>query len=116
MSVGIKNRLKLLESELDRLVKVVAEEFAAERVILFGSMSGPRSAMGEWADLDLVIVAETNLPFHRRAGEILRRVRPKVGADVFVYTPSEWRRMKAESAFIKEDVLGKGEVIYERLS
>lgn len=114
MNTRAKSRLLLLEAELERLVEFAVGEFAAERVILFGSMAGPRSEVGEWTDLDLVIVAETNLPFHRRAGEILRKARPEVGADIFVYTPPEWGRMKSESPFIKEDVLGKGKVVYER--
>lgn len=114
MSVEIDNRLELLESELDRLIKVVAGEFGAERIILFGSMAGTRHRVNEWTDLDLIVVAETELPFHRRAGEILKSARPEVGVDVFVYTPLEWERMKAESPFIREDVLEKGRVVYER--
>lgn len=114
MSVEIQNRLKLLESELDRLVKIAAGKYDAELVILFGSMADIRSGVNEWTDLDLVVVVETDLPFQRRAGEILKRARPEVGADIFVYTPSEWKRMKSESPFIKEDVLKKGRVVYER--
>lgn len=114
MSVEIENRLELLESELDRLVEVAVGEFGAVRIILFGSMAGNRSAVSEWTDLDLVIVAETELPFHRRSVEMLKAARPKVGADVFVYTPEEWEAMKTKSPFIREDVLKKGEVVFER--
>ncbi len=57
MSLEIEHRVELLEAELERLVEFAAGEFAAERIILFGSMAGPRSAVGEWTDLDLVVVA-----------------------------------------------------------
>lgn len=114
MSVRAENRERLLEAELGRLVEFIAGEFAAERIILFGSMGFDHRRVGEWSDLDLAVVAETKLPFHRRAGEIFRRARPEVGVDIFVYTPPEWERMKAGSSFIKEDVLGKGRVVYER--
>lgn len=114
MSVKTDSRLALLEAELDRLIKFAAGELEAEQVILFGSMVGGRATIHEWTDLDLVIVAETGLPFYRRAGEFLRSTRPRVGADVFIYTPLEWERMKIESPFIKEDVLEKGRTVYER--
>lgn len=114
MGAETENRLEFLEAELARLVEFAVGEFAAEKIILFGSMAGARSRVGEWSDLDLVVVAETELPFHRRAGEILRRARPKAGADILVYTPSEWELMKAGSPFIREDVLEKGRVVYER--
>ncbi len=114
MSLETERRIELLEAELDKLVEFAAGEFRAELVILFGSMAGARSGVGEWTDLDLAAAAETELPFHRRVGEILRSACPEVGVDIFVYTPSEWKRMKAESPFIREDVLEKGRVVYER--
>lgn len=114
MGAKTKKRLELLGAELERLIAFAAEEFGAERVILFGSMAGELSRVGEWTDLDLVIVAETELPFHRRAGEFLRSTRPKVGADILVYTPPEWELMKTGNPFIREDVLQKGKVVYER--
>lgn len=114
MSLETEHRIELLEAELDKLVEVAVGEFDAELVILFGSLAGSRAFVHEWTDLDLVVVAETELPFHRRAGEILNKTRPEVGVDVFVYTPPEWERMKAESPFIKEDVLEKDRVVYER--
>lgn len=114
MSARTESRMRSLEAELERVIEFAAGEFAAERVILFGSMAGARRQVDEWTDLDLVIVAETELLFHRRAGEILKKARPEVGADIFVYTPPEWERMKAGSPFIKNNVLEKGRIIYGR--
>ena len=54
------------------------------------------------------------MPFPQRIKRLLERVRPKVGADVFVYTPVEWEFMKSQRPFIKEEVLKKGRVVYER--
>ncbi len=113
-----KNRLELLEAELERFVEVAAEEFGAERIILFGSLAraleSGEEALDEWSDLDLVVVAETEQSFYERIKRLMRRVRPRVGADVLVYTPSEWERMKSERRFIKREVLEKGRVVYER--
>ena len=62
----------------------------------------------------LVVVAETDKPFLKQIGDLLDRVRPRVGADAFVYTPSEWEHMKASRPFIKDEVLRRGRVVYER--
>lgn len=65
-----QDRLELLEAELWRFVEVASEEFGAERIIVFGSlaraMEEGAETLGEWSDLDLVVVAETNRPFHGR--------------------------------------------------
>lgn len=114
MGAETESRVRLLEAELARLVEFAVGELGAERIILFGSMAGAPSKVGRWSDIDLVVVAETELPFHRRTGEISRRARPEVGADILVYTPSEWEIVKAGSPFIKEDVVEKGRVVYER--
>ena len=109
-----ESRSRLLDAELKRFIEVASEELDAEKVILFGSFARAEG-MHEWTDLDLIVVAETNLPFHQRIKQLLERVRPKVGVDVFVYTPAEWERMKSERPFIKEEILRKGRVVYERV-
>lgn len=115
MAEKIENRLELLDSELRRFVKVAEEQFDAERVILFGSLAQGRiGSINEWTDLDLAVVAETDLPFHERIRSLLESVRPMVGADVLVYTPAEWERLSVERPFIREEIVEKGRVIYER--
>ncbi len=114
MTEKVESRLELLDAELERFVKIASEELDAEQIILFGSLAQDRASASEWTDLDLVVIAETDLPFHRRIGELLKRARFKVGADVFVYTPAEWELMKAERPFIREEVVKKGRVVYER--
>ena len=111
-----ESRSRLLDAELKRFIEVASVELDAEKVILFGSFArGRAEGTHEWTDLDLIVVAETKLPFHQRIRQLLERVRPKVGADVFVYTPAEWERMISERPFIREEVLKKGRVVYERV-
>ena len=115
MAKKTESRSKLLDAELKRFIEVASQDFDAERIIVFGSFAGGLpEGIHEWTDLDLVVVAETRLPFHQRIQRLLERVRPKVGADVFVYTPAEWEHMKSQCPFIKEEVLKKGRVVYER--
>ena len=111
-----ESRLKQLDAEVKRFIEVASVELDAEKVILFGSFARERAeGTHEWTDLDLIVVAESKLPFHQRIRQLLERARPKVGVDVFVYTPAEWERMISERPFFKEEVLEKGRVVYERV-
>ena len=83
----VRARAELIAEELQRFVDIVSRQLRPRRVILFGSAA--RDEISEWTDLDLVVVAETELPFYERSRLILNAVRPKVGMDVIVYTPSE---------------------------
>jgi len=115
MARKTEDRSKLLDAELKRFIEVASQELDAEEIIIFGSFARGRAGeIHEWTDLDLVVVAETTSPFHQRIQRLFERVRPKVGADVLVYTPAEWEYTKSQCPFIKEEVLKKGRVVYER--
>ena len=112
MTTTVEQRAQQLTSELDRFVQVVVESMSPERIILFGSFAnGP---IHEWSDLDLVVVAETDLPFYKRLKQVYMQVRPTVGMDVIVYTPDEWESLKASRIFVREEIAEKGKVVYER--
>jgi len=49
-------RHALLEAELERYVKILLESYHPERMLLFGSMA--LEQVGEWSDIDLVIMGE----------------------------------------------------------
>ena len=93
----------------------LAAEYRPEKVILFGSMA--QASVGEWSDLDLVIIKDTSKPFLQRLKEVALLCRAPVGVDFLVYTPSEFDQMIAErNPFILEEVVRKGKVLYERQS
>ena len=84
----------------------------ARRAIIFGSYA--RGEADAWSDLDLVIIADTSLPFPERfksfrgVFEAYRRA-----MEILVYTPEEFAQMiEAENPFI-EQVLKDGVPIYE---
>lgn len=116
--IRIENRRALLEAELERFVEIASVEFEAELIILFGSLAraleSGEEVLGEWSDLDLVVVTETERPFYERIKQLIKCVQPRIGVDVPVYTPSEWKRMKSERLFVKNEVLKKGRIVYER--
>ncbi len=109
---AIEQRRARLSSELDRFIEVVVPALQPERIIVFGSYAAGQ--IHEWSDLDLVVIAETDLPFFERLKQVILLTRSNVGMDVLVYTPSEWEQLRDGRVFIREEILKKGKVIYLR--
>jgi predicted nucleotidyltransferase len=111
-STKIQARRARLEGELDRWLPLLIAHEQPEKIILFGSFCA--GVVSEWSDIDLVIIKETRAPFLDRTRQVLELLRPQVGVDILVYTPSEFERLSQERAFVRQEIVGKGKVIYER--
>lgn len=107
-----EKRAQLLRAELERFVDIVSRELNPERIVLFGSFA--HGEVHEWSDLDLVVIAETELPFLERQKRVMHSVRPAVSMDFFVYTPSEWDYMTSTQPFMRDEIAAKGRTVYER--
>ncbi|OUC06924.1 DNA polymerase III subunit beta [Litorilinea aerophila] len=101
-----------MESELSRYVKLLREHYAPQRILLFGSLTSEK--VEEWSDIDLVIVTETERKFLDRIREVFELLRPQVGVDILVYTPAEFAELLRHRAFVRDEIVGKGKVLYER--
>lgn len=87
----------------------------AEQVILFGSYA--RGEAGEHSDVDLMIIAESDLPRFKRSRELYKLFRPyPFGMDLLVYTPQEVEKGKQSPASFVSTVLQEGKVLYVRKS
>jgi len=107
--IGARRRKVNLQKELERCINLLRKEYHPEKILLFGSLASGR--VSRWSDIDLIIVKDTKKPFLDRSKEVLLLLKPKVGMDIFVYTPEEFRQL-SERRFFKEEIIGKG-VIYE---
>ncbi len=105
-------RQALLEAELRRYLPLLREQYQAERVVLFGSLAS--GEVGEWSDIDLVIIKETDRRFLDRAKDVLTLLDPLVGVDVLVYTPGEFAQLAQDRPFVRREICDKGHVLYER--
>lgn len=105
-------RQSLLRAELARYLALLSEFYDPQQVYIFGSMA--TGAIGEWSDLDLVIIKRTEKRFLDRTREIIELLRPQVGVDILVYTPEEFVHLRQERAFVRDEIVGKGKLIYER--
>jgi predicted nucleotidyltransferase len=110
--IQLFDRQKYLERELSLIKEKIIRDYSPEKIILFGSLA--RGGTHEWSDLDLAIIKKTDLPFIERSVEILRIIRPRVGINLFVYTPEEFYQLQQQgNFFIRDEVEKKGKVIYD---
>lgn len=104
-------RQEEINLELNRMVRLIAEEPTVRRVILFGSnASGGPSA--EWSDIDLCIIQETDLRFYDRLAWWIKKLRPGIGIDLVVYTPGEVEEMRSKGGFYTHEIEAKGRELY----
>lgn len=102
----------LLEQELERYVALLKEHIHPERIVLFGSLAD--DTIHAWSDIDLVVVQESDQRFLDRIKAVMRLLQPRVGVDILVYTPAEFARLAQERPFVRDEILVKGKVLYER--
>ena len=113
LSIMHAERYATLNKALKQILETLITEYQPEKVILFGSMA--TGQVGEWSDLDLVIIKETTKPFIQRSEEVALLCMAPVGVDYLVYTPAEFEQMIAEeNPFIVKEILNQGKILYER--
>jgi len=106
---GAGERKMHLQKELNRCIRILKEKYHPQKILLFGSFANDR--VKKWSDIDLIIVKDTKKSFLERSKELFLLLKPKVGMDILVYTPEEFRQLSGER-FFKEQVIEKG-VIHE---
>ncbi len=104
----VAHRRQQLEAEFLRIAGSM-RPLGAERFWLSGDLA--RNAVGPDSELELIIVHETDQPFHRRSDFFQTHLRPQVGARFIVYTPSEFAELRDVDPLIIEAARLGDEVI-----
>ncbi|MFH1719543.1 MAG: nucleotidyltransferase domain-containing protein [Planctomycetota bacterium] len=100
-------------SEIEEFGRRIGRQFGAERVILFGSYAEGTGT--EDSDIDLLVVADTDLPPRQRYGAIRRLVADVPASfDIIVKTPAEYARWRSVVNHIVYFADRYGKVLYER--
>lgn len=101
------------QADIERVGKEIGEAAKAERVILFGSYASGR--MTADSDVDFLVVAESELPRHKRSRELYRLIRShRFPMDIIVYTPDEVQRGSRTPVSFVSQVLREGRTVYAR--
>ena len=98
-------------NEIENVAKKIGQEIDAEAVILFGSYA--RNQPGKHSDVDLLVIAESDLPRHKRSRKLHLMFKPyPFPMDILVYTPKEVEKeSEFELSFIST-VLREGKKLY----
>ena len=98
-------------SEIERVAALLGDAANASRIILFGSHA--RGEAKEDSDVDLMIIAESNLPRFKRSRNLYKLLRPyPFGMDLLVYTPKEIERGRRSPVSFVSTVLREGKTLY----
>lgn len=81
-------RRRMLEGELQRFAEEMPQ-LGMTRLILIGDLVSGEPTKPDTA-LELIVVQETDEPFHRRSDFWVTHLRPSVGTTFHVYTESEF--------------------------
>ena len=101
------------QHEIETVAARLAEAADAVQVILFGSHA--RGEAHDISDVDLMIVAESNLPRFKRSRVLYSLIRPyPFPMDLIVYTPEEVERGKHSPLSFVSTVLREGKTVYVR--
>ena len=98
-------------NEIEKVARKIGEQTGARAVVLFGSHA--RGQAGTNSDVDLLVIAESDLPRHKRSRQLHLMFKPYPFAmDILVYTPNEVdTEREFEFSFISR-VLKEGKRLY----
>ena len=95
------------------IVNIITKEFNPEKIILFGSYATGK--IDEDSDIDLLIIKDTNLPYHKRNIDMRRALfGTKVPVDLLVYTNEEFEREKVMKYSFVNQIIENSLILYER--
>jgi predicted nucleotidyltransferase len=99
--------------EAERLAAALAAR-GVHTVILFGSVAQGTDSFN--SDIDLVAISDWvhDIPFPRRAAEVLTSLQPNVRTDLLLYTPEEWETLRTARRFVRDEIERKGMLLYPR--
>lgn len=101
------------DQDIGRVATQLGTAANATQVILFGSYA--RGEVKEHSDVDLMIIAESDLPRFKRSRELYKLLRPYPFAmDLVVYTPQEIEKGKKSPLSFVSTVLREGKTLYVR--
>ena len=97
------------EKEIRAITKQIVREYKPEKIILFGSQV--KGDADRYSDFDFIIIKKTKESFLKRLAKFPLL---SVQADIFIYTPAEFKKMKKQGSIFLENALRHSQVIYEK--
>lgn len=113
MTTTDRERRADIDAIVATMVKRIAELFAPERIVLFGSRA--RGDAKDWSDVDLLVVMPNGTDRRAAAVEMRRSLRGlPVAKDIVVTTPDHIAHRGHVIGTVLRPALREGKVLYER--
>ena len=97
---------------LDKIVDRIVSRFSPNKIIIFGSAAN--GTAGTDSDVDILIIMDTELSYHRRSGPIRAAMRGiPVATDMMVLTPREYEKLKDDGSSFASEISRTGVTAYE---
>ena len=109
---NINQRRRIPRRAIQAVVKQVADQYAPDKIILFGSYAYGK--LRPESDVDLLVVMKTTRKETEHAIRICQSISYHFGLDLMVRTPATLARRLALGDPFLQEVDSKGEVLYER--
>jgi uncharacterized protein len=101
-------------NEIEEVAGRVGRASNAQAVVLFGSHA--RGDWGKYSDVDILVIAKTDLPYFRRTRSLCSILRDfSFPVDLLVYTPQEYMKLKADKTSIAYRASKDGKILYGNL-
>lgn len=98
-------------NEIENVARRIGEHTEARAVVLFGSHA--RDQGGKDSDVDLLVIAESDLPRHKRSRQLHLMFKPyPFPMDILVYTPEEVEQEREFELSFISTVLREGKRLY----
>jgi len=105
-------RHRALQSQLSDIIVQLRRKYDPEKIIVFGSYA--KRETNQWSDLDIAIVKNTPKRFVDRLKEVAGLIDNTLATDIIVYTPQEFALMKRNNYFVRDEIVAKGDVVYDK--
>ena len=105
---------KTIQTDLNKIVQIIVQEFQPERIILFGSFTNNQEKLG--SDFDLFIIKNTTKREIDRVRE-LRSILPrqrKYGIDLVILNEQEFQQATKEKNIFVSKILNTGKELYAK--
>jgi len=104
---------KSYKNKIKPLVSKIVDNYSPDKIYLFGSYAWGNPTAD--SDVDLFIVKNTNESQRRRSRKLRSLLFGSgIPFDLLVYTPNEVKERLDMGDFFINDIIKKGEVLYER--
>jgi predicted nucleotidyltransferase len=101
----------LTQNEIDTLVHQIVERINPRAVIIFGSYAKGTATIT--SDLDILVIAETDLPMGSRALDLVSLFSHSlVRVDIRIHTPEEIREYGQEPFSFLSNILSSGKTVF----